>query len=213
LRLAAAVALSVSSACVATAQPTTAPAAVDPELAALRDALSGAFSSAEQSKADPENYYDIRLHMTPIWPDRTDGPWLYVEQAVAARPRMPYRQRVYRLKKADDGKLISEVYELPGEPLRYAGAWQDPAKLKGLTPEQLSHKSGCDVGLTKAGDGTYAGGTTGNGCPSALHGAAYASSQVKVFADRLETWDRGYDKDGKQVWGAEKGGYVFKRQP
>jgi hypothetical protein len=29
----------------------------------------------------------------------------------------------------------------------------------------------------------------------------------------LLTWDQGFDKDGKQVWGAVKGGYEFKRQP
>jgi hypothetical protein len=26
---------------------------------------------------------------------------------------------------------------------------------------------------------------------------------------QLLSWDRGYDKEGKYVWGAEKGGYVF----
>jgi CpeT protein len=25
----------------------------------------------------------------------------------------------------------------------------------------------------------------------------------------LLSWDRGWDVNGKQVWGAEKGGYIF----
>ncbi|MFT7452655.1 MAG: hypothetical protein ACI9VN_003390, partial [Patescibacteria group bacterium] len=25
-----------------------------------------------------------------------------------------------------------------------------------------------------------------------------------------ESWERGYDAEGNQVWGAEKGAYVFK---
>jgi hypothetical protein len=29
--------------------------------------------------------------------------------------------------------------------------------------------------------------------------------------DGLKTWDRGYDKEDHQVWGAVSGGYIFKR--
>jgi hypothetical protein len=25
------------------------------------------------------------------------------------------------------------------------------------------------------------------------------------------SWDRGFDANGNQVWGAEKGGYIFKK--
>jgi CpeT protein len=35
---------------------------------------------------------------------------------------------------------------------------------------------------------------------------------VEIFADRLASWDRGWNKEDKQVWGAEKGGYVFIKQ-
>jgi len=172
--------------------------------------LVGCFDSAEQAKADPENYFDIRLRMAVIWPDRKDGPWLYVEQAAARSPQRPYRQRIYRLLRRGD-RLVSEVYELPGDPLRFAGAAGDAAKLAHLAPDQLTHKAGCDVVLWPTDDG-FMGATVGCECPSKLAGDSYATSEVRIYADRLETWDRGFDKDGRQVWGAEKGPYVFRRE-
>lgn len=190
-------------------RPATRPA-TDEDVLRLRDMLAGRFDSAEQAKADPENFFDIRLQMVVIWPEREDGPWLYVEQAAARAPQRPYRQRIYRLLRRGE-RIVSEVYELPGDPLRFAGAATRPEMLGDLAPEQLTHKAGCDVVLSPTGDG-FVGGTIGCDCPSKLAGAAYASSEVHVRADRLETWDRGFDRDGKQVWGAEKGPYVFRRQ-
>ncbi|HRW89883.1 MAG TPA: CpcT/CpeT family chromophore lyase, partial [Flavobacteriales bacterium] len=63
-------------------------------LAELASWMTGSFSSAAQAEADT-NYYAIELEMARIWPERTDGVWLYVEQAVAAKKEKPYRQRVY----------------------------------------------------------------------------------------------------------------------
>lgn len=174
--------------------------------------LTGSFSSQAQAAADPENYFDIRLHMTPIWPQASDGPWLYVEQATAARPERPYRQRVYRLVALPDGGVRSEVYTLPGDALSFAGAWKDVAKFNTIKPDQLTLRDGCAVVLRRSPDGSYTGGTEGTGCASDLRGAAYATSVVVARPDRLETWDRGYDTQNKQVWGAEKGPYQFIRQ-
>jgi hypothetical protein len=32
---------------------------------------------------------------------------------------------------------------------------------------------------------------------------------VVLGADRMVSWDRGWDATGAQVWGATKGGYIF----
>jgi len=183
------------------------------ELDALVSLMAGSFSSQEQAAADPD-YFDIRLHMTRIWPERKDGRWLYVEQATAQALDKPYRQRIYRVTRDSAAKgaaFISEVYTLPGTPLVYAGAWRDTNKLAALAPEQLTLKNGCSVYLSRQAEGTYTGGTRGEGCASDLRGASYASSEVTITPTGLKTWDRGYDKDKKQVWGAVKGGYEFKR--
>jgi len=173
--------------------------------------MSGSFSSAAQAAANPE-YRVIDLHMCRIWEDRNDGFWLYVEQAAAESPQQPYRQRVYRVVNLDDGLVRSDVYELPGDPLRFAGAWRNSELLAGLDVTALLPRSGCSITMSFK-DNHFSGGTEGTGCESSLRGAAFATSEVTLSPDRLESWDRGWKADGSQAWGATQGPYVFLRQP
>lgn len=182
----------------------------DPAIYQIAQVLEGTFSSARQARADSA-YFDIRLRTIPIWPSRADGPWLYVEQAAAEAQDRPYRQRVYRIRQAGPGRYASEVYTLPGDPLGFAGAWQEAQPLGGLTPDSLTLRTGCTVFLQQTAPGVYAGGTEGTDCPSGLRGAAYATSAVTLRLERITSWDRGFDADGRQVWGAVAGPYVFDR--
>lgn len=171
--------------------------------------MTGSFSSREQAQADPE-YFDIRLHMIPIWTEQSDARWLYVEQAVATAPDKPYRQRVYRVSPGDDGQIISAVFTIE-EPLRFALAWKDPGKLESLERGAVTQKPGCEVRLTRRGEQHFEGATGERTCSSDLRGASWASSEVKVTAEGVDSWDRGYNDAGEQVWGATKGGYRFRR--
>ena len=172
--------------------------------------MTGSFSSAEQAAADPD-FYHITLKMTPMWTDRAGEHWLYVEQAVAATKDKPYRQRVYRVKALADGTIESAVYLLP-DPEKAVGAWKDTGLLDDVTPEDLELRTGCSVFLERVDASRFAGATSASECASSLRGAAYATSKVVISADGIESWDQGFDTDGKQVWGAEKGGYIFNRQ-
>jgi hypothetical protein len=179
------------------------------DLETLARWMTGSFSSAAQAAADPDHFREVSLHTTRIWPDRPDGPWLYVEQALADAPDRPYRQRLYRLSTGRQrGTIESAVYELPGEPLVFAGAWKHPELLDAVTPDDLSPREGCTVVLRRSA-GAFTGSTVGTGCPSALRGAAYATSQVRITAHRIISWDRGFDANNHQVWGAEHAGYIF----
>lgn len=170
--------------------------------------LTGSFSSEAQSKVDPD-FFDVRLHMTPIWTTRTDGPWIYVEQAMATMLDKPYRQRVYRLIDRGDGSVESFVYELPNAAER-VGAWSDPSRFDGDAPEALVPRAGCSIVLRQEA-GVWKGSTNERDCESSLRGASYATSEVTLRADGLDSWDRGFDAQGKQVWGAKKGAYQFRR--
>ncbi|MCK5454144.1 MAG: hypothetical protein KAJ16_07275 [Calditrichia bacterium] len=55
------------------------------------------------------------------------------------------------------------------------------------------------------------GSTRGNDCQSSLRGTAYATSEVTIRKTELISWDRGFDSNDQQVWGAEKAGYIFKK--
>ena len=64
----------------------------------------------------------------------------------------------------------------------------------------------------RAVDGRFAGGTRGEGCESTLMGARYATSEVELRDDGLDSWDRGFNAQGMQVWGATAGAYRFVRR-
>lgn len=198
------------------------PTANDPaDLDRLVRWMSGSFTSVAQASRDPD-FRVIELHMTPIWTDRTDGRWLYVEQATATARDKPYRQRVYRVVAVDEAtsgttsgaaqprRFRSDVFEFAGDPLRYAGAWQDVGRLGHLVPADLILRDGCSITMRRE-DNAFVGGTEGRGCPSSLRGASYATSEVRITEGLLVSWDRGWDANGKQAWGAVKGGYEFVR--
>lgn len=171
--------------------------------------MAGTYTSEAQASTDPDNFFNVRLIMVPIWPERADGRWLYVEQAMATALEAPYRQRIYQVT-AEGGGFESTVYTLPGNPLDYAGAWQDPARFDSLSPEMLAEREGCEIMLTwDEASQSYSGATVAQNCPSDLRGAKYATSEVTVTPSALTSWDRGFDADGNQVWGARLGGYRF----
>ncbi len=178
------------------------------QLVALQQAMTGSYDSSSQASADPE-YFNILLHMEPIWTD-TDAFYLYVEQAVVTDRDNPYRQRVYKLEK-QGRKLVSRVFELP-EPERFVGAYASPESFNTISPEVLVEKVGCAVYLKMDKYGVYRGQTKKKSCKSSLRGASYSTSRVSINNTFVQSWDRGFNEKGEQVWGAESGGYLFFKQ-
>lgn len=181
------------------AQPT-------PSLELLASTMVGSYTSAEQAKSDT-SYLDIELEMVRIWPESTDGIWIYVEQAVASSKAKPYRQRVYHLEQVDDSTFTSSILSIKdGE--AWFGAYDDPVKLATLPASALQPMEGCVITLRQRGK-KYVGSTKDRECPNKRGKATYATSEVELSAGRMISWDRGYNDAGEQVWGAEKGGYIF----
>jgi hypothetical protein len=184
----------------------------------LADWMSGSFSSADQAASDTA-FLDIRVQMMPIWRQLSSAMYMYVEQARADQLDLPYRQRVYRLTQIDDSTLSSQVFELKDR-TKAIGAWRKFADgkvnpglqyLNSLTPEDLQARDGCTIYLRIEGDSAFVGSTREQECKSNLRGASYATSEVRLTKDYMYTWDRGFDSTGTQVWGATKGGYMFKK--
>lgn len=171
--------------------------------------LTGTFTSADQALAD-KNYRNTTLHSVRIWPDRSDGPWLYVEQALADALDQPYRQRVYQLAATADGTLETRIFTLD-DPIKATGAWRKTVPLADLTSTHLTFTEGCTVYFRAMPDGSFLGSTRGDGCPSDLRGATHATTEATLTSDRIIWWERGFNASGRQVWGSATGGYVFKR--
>ena len=185
-------------------------AAAEPTaLERLATCLTGTFSSADQARGD-QNFHDVTLHVIAIWSDRSDGPWLYVEQALPDAPDHPFRQCIYQLAARPDGAVQFRVLDLP-DPIAATNAWKDPARLAKLTPADLTAHEGGSVVLRLQPDGSFKGGTEGKGTASSLRGASYATTELTVTAKETVIWERAYNASDVQVWGSLHGGYVFRR--
>jgi|GEM_PF-2301657 len=172
--------------------------------------LTGTFSSLAQSERDP-NFDEVVLNMVPIWEDREDGPWLYVEQAAGSTMDQPYRQRVYHLNQIGKNEYVSSVYSFEN-PESYAGAYSHHEPLSDLSPDDLSIRVGCAITASwDEAQKAFVGSTNSRDCQSSLRGSTYATSEVFLRHDHLVTWDRGFDDLDEQVWGSAKGGYIFER--
>lgn len=179
----------------------------DLELNELFSLMQGSFNSEAQSIQD-STYYNISLHMYPIWKDK--GNYLYVEQALMNMQDRPYRQRIYKVSRLNDSTLQSAIYTIPNDSL-WIGKWKDPEHFDKISTEYISEKEGCEVLLRRVGENHYKGATGVYTCISSLRGATYATSEVEITKNKLVSWDRGFDAEGNHVWGAIKGGYIFNK--
>ncbi len=178
------------------------------DLELLKSWMTGSFNSEEQSINDT-NFYNIYLQMVEVWPERNDGIWLYVEQAASWSLDNPYRQRIYRLTSNENGTFESAVYTFDN-PKNFIGAWKNKEIFTSITPDSISIKTGCSIILKKDGD-RFIGSTDGKNCSSELRGSSYATSEVVITKNTLTSWDRGFNENDEQVWGAETGPYIFNK--
>lgn len=172
----------------------------------LRSYMVGSFSSQAQSQQD-SSYLNVHLNINTVWPHRIDGKWLYAEYALAENLDKPYRQTVYHLFLINDTTIVCQPYELV-EPSRVTGAWHNPEKFNPLRIDSLKLLVGCSMSVHKSYDGFYYG-ATGKECTALRSGAAYATSELKIYQDKLVSWERGWDMYDKQAWGAANDGYIF----
>lgn len=177
----------------------------DAQLKELFSLMQGSFNSANQAAQD-SSYYNISLHMYPIWKDK--GNYLYVEQALNSMQQRPYRQRVYKVTRLNDSIFSSAIYTIPHDSL-WIGKWKTPEDFDRISPEYLEERTGCEVLLQRLGENHYKGATGIKTCESSLRGASYATSEVEINPTQILSWDRGFDSIGNHVWGAEKAGYIF----
>jgi hypothetical protein len=199
-----AVAAAVSFTAYAPQQPTPSP------FRQLKQCMSGSFSSELQSRNDSD-YFDIRLRMVPIWQSTDSLFYLYVEQAMSASLEKPYRQRIYKVVKASETNFVSYIYTM-NAPQRFVGKLGNDDVFTQLTPDSLKVLDGCEVHLTyDTAFGKFEGATGDKTCPSTRSGATYTTSKVSLSEKGMVSWDQGWNDQGVQVWGAEKGGYEFLR--
>ncbi len=175
--------------------------APDPDIDAALVMLTGSFATDAQAPTEAEPA--LQLHAAAVAVEGL-GHTLYFELARADDPANPFRQGIMQLYRRQ-GQLRLRLLDLGGNAgIRDAivGLWAAPEVFPSLQAEQLSPN--LDLPLTRSGS-TFAGRNTANPCPSTRGGAVEMTSEVTISPDTLTIADRGFDADGKQVWGPAAG--------
>jgi hypothetical protein len=174
----------------------------------------GLYSSAAQHRADPR-YDEVEARIIRIWPERTDGVWLYQEQAIvnqdgltreAARAK-PYFQFVARIVPLGHGLLRRDNFRV-SDRAKWAGVTAGDARLAALTPADLEAPS-CHNRLELVSPGYWIGKT--ESCTNSYRGATMMDSRSISTPTGFVNWDRGLTATGEHVWGPRWGGYMFDR--
>lgn len=95
--------------------------------------------------AEEDRHERIHSIFKPVDLPGFPGETFYVEQYLDGDPSKIYRQRVYDFSVDPVEDAIRLKIYTPGNPKALAGAHRNPDLLKGLRPEDLSTRAGCDV--------------------------------------------------------------------
>ncbi|WP_298543218.1 chromophore lyase CpcT/CpeT [uncultured Aquimarina sp.] len=175
----------------------------------LTGILSGKFSSKKQAKEE-SGYSAVCLINIPIWDDRP-GYWFYQELYDEKNSTSIYNQRIINFKKLDSLTISSVNYSIPDQK-RYANGWKDISIFDHLTIDSLKIRDGCDVYFKKKTSTIYHGKTKKGTCSSSFSSKiSYTTSNIVISKNKITSWDRGYNTQGKQIWGKIQGPYKFIR--
>lgn len=190
----------------------------DEELKKLADWMAGSWDTFKQADEDEEEdapYKHVRaiLHVIPIEiPELAEkGFVFYVENQLAEERKRPYRQRVYWLFRADDGRITLRIFKISNEK-DFVNAHKNPQALQSLTFERLSVEEGCDLIYEKINDELYRGRLLKDrACKSKFRGATYVHSESELSPNRWMNLDQGFDDEGNHRWGPPPGtvGHIF----
>lgn len=189
--------------------------------------LLGTLDTSAQAKANPQ-FVSVRMTTCKIQvtdnasrlagatqsagatPSAFPPVFLYQEQALSKRLNRPYRQRFMQISPDSDGMSVQSLSFKPAEPDRWIGFCNRPVAER-IVPLHIIGEPICSVRLTRSGT-TYIGKTPPEGCPANVRGAVKITNTIVLSDVGMDTSDRGFDANGKQVWGAAANEvYQFRR--
>ncbi|MDX2228006.1 MAG: chromophore lyase CpcT/CpeT [Leptolyngbyaceae cyanobacterium bins.349] len=136
---------------------------------------------------------------------------LYQEQALIGKIDQPYRQRVLVIAASSNNDSVVSISSKLAEPTKWIGLCNRPESQRVLQIDQDLGEQVCMVYLQKSATG-YIGETPPQGCPANIRGAVRITNTIELTPTGMNTWDRGFDATGQQVWGARSESYQFRRR-
>ncbi|MEL6331485.1 MAG: chromophore lyase CpcT/CpeT [Cyanobacteria bacterium J06626_26] len=170
--------------------------------------LTRTMDTTAQAERNPR-YVGVRMTTCPIQitgQADQDGVYLYQEQALSDSLESPYRQRFLHIVLSADATRIESRTFKPSMPDLWTGLCQQAEPV--VDASNLGDLI-CVVGLRPSSLG-YVGSTPEEGCPVNLRGAVRLTNTVVLHQDGMDTWDRGFDVNGIQVWGARAEPYQYR---
>ncbi len=182
--------------------------AKDPELGNLVKLLVGEFSNESQVKEDAGFAY-LHLVNTVIWEDRP-GYWVYSEVYDPRQGNFIYSQRILEYEKLDSASFKSTSYKILNAK-GYERGWEDKKIFNKLTMDSLEVRQGCEIYFEKNTSTIYSGKTNKGFCSSSINNVEYITANLVISKNKISIWNRGYNNEGKQIWGKINGPYKYKR--
>jgi len=175
--------------------------------------LLGIFDSSTQA-IDDSDYLDVSVrHCNVVVKDApaqfASGRFLALRQSVSTSAD-PYRVRILRVFSGSEKDAVNTSSFAPKAGIDFSDLCFKPEAERVVSFADLSEER-CTTTAKKDADGSFAGGTTSEGCPSTRMGSVRMTSEVKLNAEGMSTWDRGWDAQGNLAWGPAKGPYRFER--
>ncbi|MEX0269878.1 chromophore lyase CpcT/CpeT [Leptolyngbyaceae cyanobacterium UHCC 1019] len=137
--------------------------------------------------------------------------FLYQEQAMSTSLDKPYRQRFLQISPSPLSQSVRSRSFKPTDPTRWSGFCNVTPSLERTVNLSDLGTPICNVFLKQVGTG-YLGNTPPDGCPANIRGAIRITNHIELSLAGMNTWDRGFDAQGKQVWGAKTESYQFRRK-
>lgn len=169
--------------------------------------FQGEFSTARMASEDPK-WPHVILTINQIWENRSDGIWFYAEQAEHFRKDVPFRSTVIQIFE-EDGKIVSRNFRFHNKDI-FLDVIDRPFPIEEFSPTALE-SSYCDIVFELDPSGNFVGKTSEEGCPSRLDGIRYVTNESYLTPDFLISWDRGWNDQRVQAFGAEDFGYLFEK--
>jgi len=184
----------------------------DPELGKIGDMLKGTWKTTApvaQSGGEAGATADVVMSIAHV--RNTELPnTLYVEAARLDSMHAPYRQAMFQLYKSK-GKVRMRTFEFAGyatDPNAFVGLWTIPNSFPDISKSSLI--ATMDIELAAKGPG-YSG-KSPYAYPTGRGEAVEMTSEIVVGPDSMTVADRGFDAEGKVVWGsAASEKYTFTR--
>jgi len=193
--------------------PSEARNSLEQQVENIASRLEGVMDTAEQSASNPKvsnvRMVTCRMLLTSDEPVPS-GILLYQEQAIAGKLAQPYRQRFLQLAPSPYSQTVRSLAFKPANAAAWVNVCDKPLGDRRLKSNDLGRPV-CSVFLKPSGL-DYVGNTPVDGCPANIRGAVRITNHIVLHQTGMDTWDRGYDANGKQVWGARSESYQFRKR-